>query len=48
MKDRNMDNNQSGLARRQPLGMATLTGAGLAAASMGAPKEGVIYIPGPN
>jgi hypothetical protein len=38
MKDRNMDNNQSGLTRRQPLGMATLTGAGLAAASMGAPK----------
>ena len=38
MKDRNMGNNQSGLTRRQPLGMATLTGAGLAAASMGAPK----------
>ena len=39
MKDRNMDNNQSGLTRRQPLGMATLTGAGLAAASMGRQKR---------
>jgi oxalate decarboxylase len=37
MKDRNIDN-QSGLSRRRLLGMATLTGAGLAAASMGAPK----------
>jgi hypothetical protein len=38
MKDRNIDNNQSGLTRRQLLGMATLTGAGLAAASMRVPK----------
>ena len=37
MKDRNIDNDQSGLTRRQLLGMATLTGAVVAAASMGAP-----------
>ncbi len=38
MKDRNFVDNQSGLTRRQLLAMATLTGAGLAAASMGAPE----------
>jgi oxalate decarboxylase len=38
MKDRNIHNNQSGLTRRQLLGLATLTGAGLAAASIRVPK----------
>ncbi len=38
MKDRNGNDSQTGLTRRQLLSMATLTGAGLAAASMGAPE----------
>jgi oxalate decarboxylase len=38
MKNLNSDNNQSGLTRRQLLGMATLTSAGLAATSMGVPE----------
>jgi oxalate decarboxylase len=38
MNDRNFDDNQNGLTRRQLLGLATLTGAGLATASMGVPK----------
>jgi len=37
MKDRNIDNDKSGLTRRHLLGMATLTGAAVAAASMGTP-----------
>jgi hypothetical protein len=39
MKDIDIDKTQSGLTRRQLLGMATLTGAGLAAASKRAPQE---------
>src|SRR5260221_5615180 len=37
MKDRNIDNGQSVLTRRQLLGMATLTGAGVVATSIAAP-----------
>src|SRR5260221_11604576 len=37
MKDRNIDNGQSVLTRRQLLGMTTLTGAGVVATSIAAP-----------
>src|SRR5258707_12249567 len=37
MKDRNIDNGQSVLTRRQLLGMATLTGAGVVATSLAGP-----------
>src|SRR5258708_4191420 len=42
MKDRNGNDSQTGLTRRQLLSMATLTGAGLAAASMGAPEANAV------
>jgi non-heme chloroperoxidase len=38
MKDRDSDDSQTGLTRRQLLSMATLAGAGLAATSIGAPQ----------
>jgi oxalate decarboxylase len=38
MKDMTLNGEQSGLTRRQLLGLATLTTAGLAAASMGVPQ----------
>jgi hypothetical protein len=38
MKDMNPDRDQSHLTRRQLLGLATLTTAGLAAASVGVPE----------
>jgi hypothetical protein len=38
MKDMTLNGDQSGLTRRQLLGLATLTTAGLAAASVGVPR----------
>jgi hypothetical protein len=38
MKDMTLNRDQSGLTRRQLLGLATLTTAGLAAASVGVPQ----------
>ena len=38
MKDMTLNGDQSGLTRRQLLGLATLTTAGLAAASVGVPQ----------
>jgi hypothetical protein len=38
MKNRTLTNDQRGLTRRQLLGLATLTGAGLAAGSIGPPE----------
>ena len=38
MKNPAFTNDQRGLTRRQLLGLATLTGAGLAAASIGSPE----------
>ena len=38
MKDKTVNRDQCGLSRRQLLGLATLTSAGLAAASIGVPE----------
>jgi len=42
MKDKTVNRDQGGLSRRRLLGLATLTSAGLAAASMGVPKAKAI------
>ena len=42
MKDKTVNRDQCGLSRRQLLGLATLTSAGLAAASIGVPKAKAI------